>query len=704
MRDQSIKYEDIPEEIPLQPIDELNSTVSSANMRHGENLEEEREYLNCEDSLNGSNIGPSDEEEDLTSLDDYIFDNSAKAKWIRFWYLLWNGPAEPRDDPPPQINVLLKFEEFPSKISRRYSKKLRVAALICYLLLWFTLCYNILIPYFTHIPSSNNDSHTPVVSLSCSSSSLFWRGKNGACGLNGELCPSISDQEQDVIFRCPALCDRGSWVFSLVPIGDQRIKYRGYFVGGGDQVKNKIEDDQLSNPYRADSFPCGAGVHAGQISPFFGGCARVSYRSKDQTSFDSTKGHYGVSDSISFNSFFPSSYFFKSLAGKDQNEHFSHCYDPRIIILILNIVLGLPIVYFGSGAVIFWTINIIGFWTICLATDPPVSVDALDPETYSNLISIGLERFLPSCFILYVLWHSSVKRTFDYKDDEKQSPLTKIILWYPLFWLGVLNNITFDRLPVDRLTMHDLKEQPGALLAVGSIISTILICAFIQAYKIWLSGRFKKYLSIYLSFILGLVLISNLPGLTLRIHHYILAMLLIPGCSTRGRTAIAFQGILLGLFLSGSSRWGLAAIAETARSLARDDPTGKVLPPTFTGFNTETGELTWLNSLSGAKSPIDEKLSAKYSEISLLINDIERYVSDKVQSVNLNSLIESTEALNSMIKSSLQSNLRDHDGNIPMYVRIGKKIPGSHIYSDFTNAAILKWPSGEFTPPKPGVT
>ena len=65
--------------------------------------------------------------------------------------------------------------------------------------------------------------------------------------------------------------------------------------------------------------------------------------------------------------------------------------------------------------------------------------------------------------------------------------------------------------------------------------------------------------------------LAQLPGLTLRVHHYILAMLLIPGCATRGRTALMFQGILLGLFLSGAARWGLAAIVETADSLRRDD-------------------------------------------------------------------------------------------------------------------------------------
>ena len=108
--------------------------------------------------------------------------------------------------------------------------------------------------------------------------------ENGACGLNGQLCPEIINTdnqkniENDVLIRCPALCDRSSWTYSLIPIGDQRIKYRGYYIGGGDKVTKEIDDNQITNPYRADSYPCGAGVHAGVISPFWGGCARMSMK------------------------------------------------------------------------------------------------------------------------------------------------------------------------------------------------------------------------------------------------------------------------------------------------------------------------------------------------------------------------------------------------------------------------------------------
>ena len=56
---------------------------------------------------------------------------------------------------------------------------------------------------------------------------------------------------------------------------------------------------------------CGAGVHAGVISPFWGGCARMSYESGEQSYFKASKGYYGVSDSIEFSSFSSSLLFLK---------------------------------------------------------------------------------------------------------------------------------------------------------------------------------------------------------------------------------------------------------------------------------------------------------------------------------------------------------------------------------------------------------
>ncbi|CAH6718460.1 uncharacterized protein CLIB1444_01S07250 [[Candida] jaroonii] len=663
------------EEIPLDNLnksdprdDNMNDDISDGTMQGQDNLPED----------------PLLDEEIQRLQDD-------QSKVKIFFKKLWNGPDEIKDEPPEPFSkgILYHIEQVPQKFDQRVRHRYKVAILIGYLLAWFLIVYNILSPYFTEPPGVVGGD-IQVVSLGCTSQ--LWNGKNAACGLNGMDCPN--SQTDDIFVRCPALCDR-SWTYSLEPIGDQRIRYQGYFVGGGDKVSNPVKD-QLSNPYRADSYICGSAVHAGIISPFTGGCARVSYKSGAQSGFESAKGHYGVDDSISFQSFFPSSFFFKKItSGFSSNEYVHGCSDPRLPILITNIILGLPIVYLASGPVIYWVITIVGFWTIALATDPPVNVDSNDLETYASLLSIGLERFLPSCFILYALWRASTSITLG-KSDSPVSHLSRVFYFYPLFWLGVLNNISFDRLPVDRFTLNDLKTQPGGAIAVACIVSLVLVCAVIQAFKIWESGKFKKYLGIYGCFVLGLFWISQLPGLTLRVHHYILAMLLIPGCCTRGVTALLFQGILLGLFLSGAARWGLAAIAETDTSLRRNDPSGKILPPELLGFDLASGLLSWTDPSSDR--------NRLYKGISILINDVERFVGQNISSVNLPQLFQNSTELTNLIQQTLDSKFVVDNENIPLYIRIGKKIMGTHRYSDYSNAAILKWPSGELTLPKPGIT
>lgn len=666
--------------------------MPSDNISFGEEIPLDNLNKSRDDNMNDETTQQDNAEDPLLEEEIQQLQYNQQSKIKRIFLKLWNGPDEIKDDPPTPFSkgVLYHIEQIPQKFNERVSYRYKASILTVYLVAWFLIVYNILSPYFTVPPGVVGDEDIHVISLGCTSQ--LWNGKNAACGLNGIDCPD--SQTDDIFVRCPALCDR-SWTYSLEPIGDQRIRYQGYFVGGGDKMSNPGKD-QLSNPYRADSYICGSAVHAGIISPFTGGCARVSYKSGAQSGFESAKGHYGVDDSISFQSFFPSSFFFKRIAsGFSSHEYIHGCSDPRLPILITNIVLGIPVVYLASGVVIYWVITIVGFWTIALATDPPVNVDSNDLETYASLLSIGLERFLPSCFILYALWKASTSVTLG-KSPSPVSHLSRVIYFYPLFWLGVLNNISFDRLPVDRFTLNDLKTQPGGAISVACIVSLVAVCAVIQAFKIWESGKFKRYLGIYGCFILGLFWISQLPGLTLRVHHYILAMLLIPGCCTRGVTALLFQGILLGLFLSGAARWGLAAIAETDSSLRRNDPSGKILPPELLGFDIATGLLSWTD-------PTHNR-NRLYNGISILINDVERYVGHNITNINLPELFQNSTELTNLIQQTLDSKFVVDKENIPLYIRIGKKILGTHRYSDYSNAAILKWPSGELTLPKPGIT
>ncbi|OBA23813.1 hypothetical protein METBIDRAFT_37232 [Metschnikowia bicuspidata var. bicuspidata NRRL YB-4993] len=607
-----------------------------------------------------------------------------------FLNTLWQGPIYVRDEPPRPIQALKRLEELPQKLKRNVSSQKQLVVLACYLLLWLFLWTKALLPYLVYSPVSSDGQE--VISLTCGQADQLWKGKNAACGLDSKACRPLSE---DVIVRCPALCDRGSWLYSLRAVGADIVKYRGYFVGGG---RREQHDDTLSYPYRADSFPCGAAVHLGIVSPFFGGCARMSYSSGAQAMFRATPGHYGVSDSIGFDSVFPFSYVFRPLAAAP-----SHCRDPRLLVLLVNVVLGGPVVYLAPGAVFYWTMAIVGFWTIVTATDPPVLVEPADPQLFYELVSLGLERFLPTCFILYVLWVASVRRTFgeDPHDVSRagcvglsgESPLSRLFLWYPLFWLGVLNNITFDRLPVDRLTWHDLQEQPGALVTVMVVALLLVGCVVAQAYYVWLLGRFWRLLLVYGAVFAGLFVLATLPGLTLRIHHYIFGLVFIPGCSTRGRTAYAFQGILLGLFLSGVARWGYASIAETNLSLLRGEPLGRTVSPQISGFSS--GSLHWHNPELQAPAVFEEPRPAK---VSLLVNDVERFRGESNGTVDIAGLLENNDELRRLLA------VAGDTSETPLYLRLAEYLEQKHAFGDYTRAAVLKVPSFEFEAPPPGIT
>ena len=121
--------------------------------------------------------------------------------------------------------------------------------------------------------------------------------------------------------------------------------------------------------------------------------------------------------------------------------------------------------------------------------------------------------------------------------------------------MGALSNYTFEWIPIQRLNAHDLEQQPGAKLALAIIILILSLVVIKQVFYFRREGRLIRYLGIYGTFIGAILLSLLLPGLSLRIHHYILALLLLPGTSMQTRPALLYQGLLVGLFT------GVAAFA-----------------------------------------------------------------------------------------------------------------------------------------------
>lgn len=368
----------------------------------------------------------------------------------------------------------------------------------------------------------------------------MWNDNNG-CGINGDLCRPFANTTTP--FRCPANCKR---VQMLNPhaVGDQDITYRPLIIGGPTDEEETLENTY----YRADSFICGAAIHAGYLSDSTGGCG-VLKTIGERTGFSSVNRKH--IKSIGFDSYFPKSFAF--LPGTQ-----TQCRDLRWPLLGVSLTFTILLSLFTTSPSVFFTSIFLGiFFHVALVSDPPSLTD------YRALISIALGHLLPAGFCMYAVYFFAIKRTL--KGLEAQ--IEKTILWLGGCWVGALNNYTFDHIPIERLTPHDIQNEPGAIPALIIIVLILFSIALGQAWGFRVEGRLPKYLAIYGILVGGVLALVAIPSMNVRIHHYILGLLLVSGTAMQNRPSLLYQGILIGLFINGVARWGFASILETPEGL-----------------------------------------------------------------------------------------------------------------------------------------
>jgi len=391
-------------------------------------------------------------------------------------------------------------------------------------------------------------------------------------------------------FRCPADCQKVQ-VLNPHAVGAQEILYQPLVIGGPRERNGNVS----SAFYRGDSFICGAAIHAGFMKDVDGGCGVVSLAG-EKTNFPSVDQN-GIS-SIGFDSSFPLS--FQFLEGTQ-----SDCRDLRWPMLAISLIFTVLIsIFTTSAAAFFGSLFTVLFFHVALVSDPPSGLD------YYALISSALGRFLPAAFVAYVLYRFCVRRAL----DGLEAQVEKSVLWLGACWVGVLNNYTFDKIPIQRLTPHDLHQQPGAIPALIIIIVSIFCIALGQAWGIRVEGKMPRYLAVYAGMCLCLLIFVAVPHMSLRIHHYILALLLLPGTAMQNRPSLLYQGLLVGLFINGIARWGFDSILQTPSQLRGDAQLGSALPnitASILGSNNIT--FHW------GSYPKD------FDGISMLVNDVERF-------------------------------------------------------------------------------
>lgn len=620
-------------------------------------------------SLSGSS-SPNESVSD--GADNYnVSRNRRRRSW---WRILMDGPEKPVE---PHVTMIFpRAQEFPHKLWNNFSKQSLYIILGVSISIWAIIFYSIAI---NSVLASPKIGGKPAELIGCNAVPKVWRGKNDACGLNGIDCIHTNDDDDDgsgeveLRFKCAADCVKESWTYSGTPVGDYESLYRPYVIGGGNGT----------NYYRADSFVCGSAAHRGVIGDFSGGCGILKFKGR-KTNFPSGKGKFGI-ESIGFDSEFPESYEFVDTSGMKTGG----CHDLRWIVIIFNVVASYIygyLVYNPHG--FFWPMFVMGFWTVILASNPPLVLTGPDTEIVdAELISLGFRRLLPALLAGYVIYESAVKGQL----NGLKANLSRSVFWLSGYWIGVLENFVFGHLPLDRLTVDDLNAQAGAWLAVLTIIGSIIVIAFGQAFIIWRMGKFSPYIKLYLGMIGGLLILSLFPHQTLRIHHYIMALCLLPGTGFKTTPSLFYQGILVGLFVSGVSRWDFDSIIQTYEQLRRGAPAlvGEI-PQFFSPeINDEEVILKWTDhGVFNGNGHSNETNINVWDRFSLLINDVERY---RGPWANF--------SLTEWIKNDLGENVKP----LKYYIRVA--FASKHHTGDYTKSGIVDMVhGGNWTKPIDGAT
>lgn len=513
---------------------------------------------------------------------------SLLSSWAAQTKLWLAGPQ------PPQIQkitpILPSVQRAPINLLHRLLPKPRQrATLLAIFLVSWLLTFSL--PLLLSSRPAHDASGNPAINIACTDT--LWRPNNHqGCLQDGFDCAPFLPN-QTLLFRCPAHCASAS-----IPrpryVGGARVESQPLVIGGPEY-------------YRGDSFICGAAVHAGVVADHRGGCGRlerVGRRESFAASFQN-----GVR-SLSFDSYFPLSF---SVA-KDEDASIPDCGENagemiRNMLLLIAPVFTITLALFTTDPAWFFFPAFYGIFAhVALVSEPPPASSYGTATVLPDHISSFAERLLPAGFCAAVVYRYAVKRTLTGLDAQ----IEKIVLWLGGFWIGALDGYTFSRFNPRRLIAPEL--GPRLLLA---LLVFLILTPQVRAFR--REGRLIPYLKLYALYGVGMLIVSSVPGLKRHVHHYIYSLMLLSGTSLQTRPSLLFQGILLGLFVNGTARWGFASILELP--FASPGAYGSLLPqiaaPTVV---TWSGSSVWNITFSWIRPAAEAGLDG----ISVLVNDVER--------------------------------------------------------------------------------
>ncbi|KAN0060606.1 hypothetical protein ACQY0O_007264 [Thecaphora frezii] len=492
--------------------------------------------------------------------------------------------------------------------------------------------------------------------------------RNGGCGLDGKGCEPFATgaNVSGTAFRCPRGCS-GVTLLNPRTVGGEQVNYVPLVVGGGDAQRT----------YRSDSFVCAAAAHAGVLDDSRGGCGSVrlvgafaSYRGSASHGFES----------IGFDGTFPSSFRFEPTSEPVD------CTDRRGQMYALNAIMSafVGFVLRPRRIVWFWTLACLGFWHVNMASEP---------RDYPPPIGEAVGDFLPYLFGCYVIWRVAVR--FVWPAFERL-PLEREVWTLGAWWIGTLMNVVFAGVPISRLTVHDISQRPGALTALIVIIAIVIVIAANQLLVIRKAGYLPKYLLLYAVGGVLIGLAAAAPDETLRLHHYIAALVLLPACAFPTRLSLLYVAFLLGMYTNGIARWGFDGLLQDVATV-RGDATAGTGRPTFvtnsTNWSPDSGIIEW--------AAIDGEQKKDWNGFNLLVDDVLRYQGSATL-FNLSTLPDRFASQHELDGDASPALSNQTILQAPHYLRIAFTSDGDP--GDYTMPATAFLSNGTWRDPRPGAT
>ena len=291
-----------------------------------------------------------------------------------------------------------------------------------------------------------------------------------------------------------------------------------------------------------------AEFNSGIVSLSKGGCGSVQLVA-NHTNYIPTTGH-GL-DSIGFPTTFPVGF------RLSPSSNSSQCTDNRMPALAMNVVLTsfLFLLFRPKPIITFWCLFTVGYWHIIIFSQP---------RRVPPSMSSAFADFLPGLFMAYGIWRVAFRFVLP---TFMRMPLEATVWYIGPFWVGVLTNVTLGKIPINRLLLSDVMNRPGALTALIVIVAVMLVIILNQVRVIRKTGWLPHYAGWYFAGGLVLLVLALLPHLTLRLHHYIVALILLPATAFHTRLSAIYQAFLLGLFVNGGAAFQWDSILQTTNEV-----------------------------------------------------------------------------------------------------------------------------------------